>query len=177
MNTPHHPQSGWSLVEAMAALTVLSITLGTAIPSFQTTVDRQRVLGAAGLLESDLQLARSEAVLRQRNVRISFRSESAGSCYVVHAGPAGACTCSPAGAPVCAGGVQALRHAGFPQADGIRINSNTGSMTFGHVQGTVTPTGTVKVLGRDHSVHLITNVMGRVRACAAVGEGLVQPTC
>lgn len=55
-------QRGLSLLEMLIALTILAILTSTAIPSFQTTLDKQRTRQKNQELLSLLQLARSKAV-------------------------------------------------------------------------------------------------------------------
>ncbi len=72
--------SGFTLVELMVTVAVLAILLGIAIPSFQGTLDKRRLTGAAEQLYADLQYARSEAIKRNTTVRLSFQS-GANWCY------------------------------------------------------------------------------------------------
>ncbi|MBA4176196.1 MAG: fimbrial assembly protein [Leptothrix sp. (in: Bacteria)] len=159
-------QTGWTLVEALVSLAVTTIALGTAVPGFGEARERRHLEGAAAQLETDLQMARGQAVLQNRTVRVDFRSDSGGSCYVVHNGGPGACSCDASGAAVCTGTAEALRSMGYAADRGFTLTSNAASMAFEHVRGTVTPTSTVRITGRDRAVHVVTNIMGRVRACS-----------
>lgn len=159
-------QRGLTLVEAVISMAVTVIALGAALPGFDAARERRHVDAAAAQLETDLQLARGLAVLHHRTVRFSFRASAAGSCYVVHSGEAGACHCDVSGAASCSAGAEALRSAGYPADLPVTVSSNAGSMAFEHVRGTVTPTSTVRVSGRHHTVHVVTNILGRVRSCA-----------
>ena len=58
-----------------------------------------------------VQMARSLAVLHNRTVRVGFRSDSSGSCYVVHSGGPGACTCDASGAATVINAMGAGRRA------------------------------------------------------------------
>lgn len=158
-------QRGWTLVEALISLSVSAIALGTAVPGFHEARERRHVDGAAAQLETDLQMARSLAVLHNRTVRVDFRNSSAGSCYVVHSGGPGDCSCDATGAASGTAGAEVLRSMGYPSSLPITLTSNAASMAFEHVRGTVTPTSTVRITGHGRAVHVVTNIMGRVRAC------------
>jgi len=170
-------QRGWTLVEALISLSVSAIALGTAVPGFHDARERRHIDGAAAQLETDLQMARSLAVLHNRTVRVGFRSDSSGSCYVVHSGGPGACTCDASGAAICTTGAEALRSMGYPADLPLTLTSNAASMAFEHVRGTVTPTSTVRITGRGRAVHIVTNIMGRVRACSPSSASPGYPAC
>lgn len=170
-------QHGWTLVEALISLSVTAIALGAAVPGFDAARERRHLDGAAAQLETDLQLARSLAVLHNRTVRVGFRSDSSGSCYVVHSGGPGDCTCDASGAASCSAGAEALRSMGYPSDLPITLTSNSASMAFEHVRGTVTPTSTVRVTGRGRAVHVVTNIMGRVRTCSPTSAVPGYPAC
>jgi type IV fimbrial biogenesis protein FimT len=159
-------QHGWTLVEALISLSVTAIALGAAVPGFDAARERRHLDGAAAQLETDLQMARSLAVLHNRTVRVDFRTGSAGSCYVVHSGGPGDCSCDASGTASCTTGAQALRSMGYPSELPFTLTSNAASMAFEHVRGTVTPTSTVRITGRGRAVHVVTNIMGRVRSCS-----------
>lgn len=170
-------QRGLTLVESLVSLAVTAIVLGTAVPGFEAARERRHLDGAAAQLETDIHLARSLAVAQNRIIRFSFASNAAGSCYVVHSGSAGDCQCDASGAASCRGSAQALRSAGYPSELPLRLSSNSASMAFEHIRGTVTPTSTVRIVGRGRSVHVVTNIMGRVRSCSPTSPTFGYPSC
>lgn len=170
-------QGGWTLIEALVSLCVTAVALGAAVPGFDAARERRHLDGVAAQLETDLQLARSASVLQSRNIRVDFTADGSGSCYVVHNGAAGACRCDAGGAPVCTGGAEALRSMAYGAELPVRLSSNASSMLFEHTRGTVTPTSTVKVTGNAGAVHVVTNIMGRVRSCSPAGKAAGYPAC
>lgn len=162
---PIRRQRGITLVESLICLATIAVTLGAVLPGFGESLDRRRVEGAAAQLETDLQLTRSLAVAQNRTLRFEVARNEHGSCYVVHAGSAGDCTCAPQGA-VCAAGIEAHRVAHYPVDSGVVVTANVGSMVFEPLRGTVTPTATMRVQGENVTVHQIINLMGRVRSCS-----------
>ena len=67
---PAHPrraaacQRGLTLIESMMAVVLLALMLGLGLPSLQTMLDSNRVAREASWLQSDLRMARAEAVRR-----------------------------------------------------------------------------------------------------------------
>ena len=48
----------------------------------------------------------------------------------------------------------------------VQLRSNVASMVLDPTKGTVSPTGTLRLIGREqHAVHLVVNIMGRARMC------------
>lgn len=172
-------QRGITLLECCVCLTILCILVGSALPSFASMLDLQRLRGMSATLAGDLQLTRSEAILRNADVRMSFHAAGGGSCYVVHTGPASACSCTSAGQAQCSG-PQALlisaRH--WPASGAQQVNANVSSILFDPRIGTASPAGTVVLTdsaGRE--IRHIVNLRGRVRTCSAQGALVEHPQC
>jgi len=158
-------QIGASLVEATIALAVTGTLAGSLLPGWHEARDRRQLEAASAQLATDLRLARSLAVAQGQSVRL--RVVSAQACYVVHTGPAAACSCDAAGQPVCSGDALALRVATLPGDGRLGMSASSASMLFDAGRGTVTPTGTVRLHTADgRAVHHVVNIMGRVRTCS-----------
>jgi len=157
-------QRGLTLVESLIGLAITALTVGLSVPSFGSARERRHLEGAAAQLETDIQLARSEAVQAGHTVRLRF-ARNGENCYVIYTGRTDGCSCTSDGATRCTGNAQAL-HAAALDRSGVQMQSNVNAMTFEPIQGTVTPTGTVSLLGqRAHTVRVVVNLMGRVRTC------------
>lgn len=65
---------GFSLIELIIALAVLSVLLALAAPSFKAWISNTKIRTAAEVIQSGLQMARAEAV--RRNALISFQLTS-----------------------------------------------------------------------------------------------------
>jgi type IV fimbrial biogenesis protein FimT len=61
-------QGGFTLVEMMITLVIAAIVLTQAVPSFLTTIKNGRLTTETNKLVADLNLARSEAIKRSKNV-------------------------------------------------------------------------------------------------------------
>lgn len=158
---------GLSLVETCITICVLAILLSIAIPSFLQLRQRIAIEGTARQLAGDLHYARGEAVARAQSLRISFSGDATSSCYVIHTGAANDCVCAADGHAQCEAGAQALKSVRLATTEDVRILSNAQSMLFDGLRGTVSPSGTVRVIGASgHAVHQIVNVLGRMRTCS-----------
>ena len=134
------------------------------VPSFGAALARRHVEGAAAQVQTDMELARSEAVRTGRTIHLRFNN-SGGNCYLLYTGTLNACSCSASGQSHCAPGSQPLRTQVLDR-QGVQMQSNVATMTFDPVQGTVTPTGTVRLEGHENlSLRVIVSLLGRIRTC------------
>jgi len=141
-------------------------------------VQRQRLEGATARLTSDIQFARAQAVLNQRGVRLSLRSGDGGSCYIVHTGAAGDCTCDASGPAHCSGDAREFKTVQLPPSERITLTANVASIVFDPLHGTSSPTATLQMSTADgRSLRDIVNLMGRVRTCSPQGGMPGHPVC
>ena len=172
---------GFTLIEAVTVLAIVGVLAAAALPGFRGVLEARRLDGAAGRLASDLRLARTEASLRNVPVRLTVRPSSAGVCWMVHTGPAGACSCGPTGMAVCQEGTRSVKTSLVPLAHGIALTSTSGSVLFDPVQGTTTPTATFRLIASSgRAVHHVVNLMGRVRSCTPASAPAIAggyPAC
>ncbi len=167
MHTPPANHRGFTLIEASAVLAITTVLATAAAPGMQELINARRLDNATTQLASDIHLTRTAALARNQAVRLSFVSRSAGSCYMIHTGSAGACDCSSDGPAVCQGTAREIKTVALNDADRVRISANVGSVLFDPMHGTSTPTGTVRVIGANgREVRHIINIMGRVRSCS-----------
>jgi type IV fimbrial biogenesis protein FimT len=160
-------QSGISLVESLISIAVTLIAVGTTAPGFDSARAAHRIKGAAAQLETDIQQARSMAVTSNKSMRISFKADNNGTCYIVHNGSSTACTCDARGAAICTGGATAVRSVRFEASQQVQVTSNSASLVFDAAKGTVSPTATMRLVGEGgRGLNLVINVMGRVRTCS-----------
>lgn len=165
--------NGVSLVECLVVLAISGLLLAVAMPRLDGAVQRHRLEGAGESFRSDFQWARMQALGSGRTVRISFISDGGGSCYVIHHGEAGSCSCTSDGRAQCPSPQQLLSHQALPQSRGPQISANVRQMAIDGQLGTVTPTATVKLVnGQGDTMSHIVAITGRVRSC-----GGLQPKC
>ena len=162
-------ERGFTLVEAMVTLAVLAVVAASAAPGLARMLETRRLNAAAHALATDLQLARTDAVARNRVLRLGIQARGPDTCWVLHTGAAGACTCTGA-ATVCATGEVEIRSERYAAADRLRVEGNVASIAFDPLHGTSTPAGTLRLVASDgRRVQHVVNAMGRVRTCAPGG--------
>jgi type IV fimbrial biogenesis protein FimT len=66
-------QQGMSLIEVMVAITLAAILLALGAPSFYTGMQNRQIRTAADAIQNGLQMARTEALRRNRNVKFALR--------------------------------------------------------------------------------------------------------
>ena len=167
MHTPPARNRGFTLIEASAVLAITTVLATAAAPGMQDLINARRLDNATTQLASDIHLTRTAALVRNQAVRLSFVSRTAGSCYVIHTGSAGACDCGGDGPAVCHGTAREIKTVALNDTDRVRISANVTSVLFDPMHGTSTPTGTVRVVGAGgREVRHVINIMGRVRSCS-----------
>jgi type IV fimbrial biogenesis protein FimT len=175
MDSLHPPtaQRGLTLIESAVTLAVTAVLVCSAVPDFAATLERHRLAGAATQLASDVQWLRSEAVLRNETLRLSFFDSAGGSCYVLHSGARNQCQCDGQSASaVCTADAVALKTVALSATARIGVQANVGSMVFDPLHGTATPAGTLRVSAASgRAIHHVVNVLGRVRTCTPATPG------
>jgi type IV fimbrial biogenesis protein FimT len=168
---PRHAVRGLTIVETMCALAVLAVATGATLPKFQQLRDDSALAGAAARLEAEIQLARSESVLRGQPIRLTLGAATRGSCLMVHTGDADDCQCGDAQPAQCTGDAELLRASVIDARERAQWRANVGSILFDGDRGTSTPTATLRVQAPDgRALHAIVNLTGRVRTCAPGGR-------
>lgn len=69
-------QRGFGLIELMVAITLIALLLGLGLPSFVTGAQNRQIRTAADSIQSGLQLARTEALRRNRAVKFQLRDQN-----------------------------------------------------------------------------------------------------
>ena len=171
-------QTGVSLIECLISVTIACMAAGAVVPSYGRMAEKRHLEGAAAQLETDIQFTRNMAVTLDEPLRLRVQQDAGGSCYIVYRGPANSCGCTSASAPVCTAPDALVRGVNFKAPAGVQLQANVSSMLFSPLQGTVTPTGTLKLTGREgRSLHVVVNLMGRARTCTPGGAVGGYPNC
>ena len=140
---------GVTLVEALTVITVLSILAVVALPSFENLLDKRRVSGAGTLLMSDLQNARSEAVMRNASVAVTFSS----SGYTLSTGGS------------------TIRSVTLGNGNSITFGAST-VIYYDPRQGIASSPGTsrVRLSNGSNTLQFMVNQMGRVQCSVISGD-------
>lgn len=140
MSMSSRPRSigGFSLLELMVAIFVAAILAAIAVPSFRATIQRHRLLAAADDLQSAVQYARTEAVLRATYVSVCPSTDGT-SCassttwdtgWLVYSHPIATTKASDAYSATASSGMQILRAGAAVNLVSAR-GIDTGVVTFG----------------------------------------------
>lgn len=169
-NAARRVQRGVTLVELSTTLSIIAVSTATAVGGFGDLIHKRRTEGLAAEIAADLQAARTEAVMRNRAVRISFGEDADGvRCYVLHVGASGSCDCTEGAPARCEDGATEIKTVVLPRTGHASVSANVESMLY-DPRGTVSPAATVQVKARDgRELRHVVNLLGRVRTCA-VGE-------
>ena len=166
---------GFTLIEAMVTLAIIAILVTQAVPAFNQTMERQRITRAAESVLSDVRWARSEAIKRNRQVRLYFT------------------TASPWGYAICTA-VSTVSIGDFDSCDTDSTKSNrlktvdggngfsattlsssvftpgpVAHTTFEPARGTNQQPGTINITTTNYSVNITVSALGRARICIPTG--------
>jgi len=92
--------SGFTLVELLMGLAILSIVTTTVVPSFSQLLAEQRLRQVSNELRMSLSLARSEAIKRNESVNVRPTTSAWSDGWCVQPNAIAGCTPSPLGAYV-----------------------------------------------------------------------------
>lgn len=172
------PQHGFTLTEMVVTIAVLAILVAIAVPSFQGTLDKRRLIGAAEQLYGDLQYARSEAIKGNQRIGVYFSANGTTSwCYGVSQNAA--CNCAATvtnctvntvekvfksdgfrgvslAIPLGFGGAGPPNETGFDPRRGLPMRTTGG----------VAAAGTISFSLASGGINVILSPAGRVRLCS-----------
>jgi type IV fimbrial biogenesis protein FimT len=155
------------MIELLVSMSITASALLASAGGMHDLHMSQRLKSVAAELESEIQLARSTAVLRGQTMRLAIQPLDQGSCILIHTGPKDACTCGATGEAVCEGDAQVTLLQRHDAKTGVRYLTNQVSLAFSADHGTVTPTATIKLVdSTGRALHQVINVMGRTRTCS-----------
>lgn len=167
MKTPANIR-GVTLIELMIVVVITAILLALAVPAFQDTIDKNRLKAATDTLQADLQFAKSEAIKRNKNIRVDFTGSGATWCYGMKEDAACDCTETVSTeVDFCEidGIKKTVDNIGFP---GVTIANSTPPdfFSFDHIRGTVNAGNVTFNSARQKETRVVISTMGRVRSCS-----------
>lgn len=169
--------SGFTLIELIIAIIVLTVLVAIAVPSYLQFRENNILLGAAQSIYSDIQFARSEAIKREgSDIKVHFFSLDGAWCYRVSDNSA--CSSCTDGVDKCdIHGDEQIRgstQTSYPNV-GLIINTASGGVaTIGmsSFRGTMDATDITVRYGSDptKTIDVQTNALGRVLMCIPTGS-------
>jgi type IV fimbrial biogenesis protein FimT len=84
MLTPARRQSGVTIIELLIAVTLLSLLVGIGVPTFRSWIQNSQVRTGADALLNGVQLARAEAIRRNKPVEFILRDGADWSVVLVN---------------------------------------------------------------------------------------------
>lgn len=167
---------GLTLIELLTVIAIVAILSAIAAPSFSGLIAKKRVEGALTELITDLQFARSEAVQRNTNVRITFGT----GCYVIHTIGSTATSCTQSGGASLGTGAVGIKTVKLDAGSTVSFSPND-SLTylmFDSVRamatwdGTDTSKGSVNInsSAADWQLRASVTSVGRTQTCSPNGS-------
>lgn len=167
---------GFTLIELMTVIAIVAILLAIAAPSFSGLIEKKRLEGVFTELATDLQFARSEAVQRNANVRITFGT----GCYVIHTVGSTETTCTQTSGAALGTGAVEIKTVKLDSGSKVSFSPND-SLTYlmfdsvratASWDGTSTNSGSVNVISSAGSWQLRASIttVGRTQNCSPNGS-------
>lgn len=142
---------GFTLIELMVTVAVLTVLMVIAAPSFSDFFEKARLRGAMDDVVALLNKARAEAVKRDRNVWVGLGGTNAAWCVGANvapdpvggalAGAAAVCDCTDDTPPCRIGAEQVIVAAGN-QYRGVTMSPTNGNIVFDRKLGTLSTLAT-----------------------------------
>lgn len=158
---------GLGMVECLVYCAMLGVLLSQALPGMRDLRQRLHLRGLAENVMTDLMQARSESMRLGEPVQVRFSNYPTGSCYVLHTGDIGACSCNAEGKAICAASGQLLQLNWVPKEQLATVKANVSNMTFSGYRGTVSPAGSIDIAATDRkaTIRHVVSLTARVRSC------------
>jgi len=169
-NEPYQAQ-GFTLLELLFSLLLLSLLLSVIFPSFRTLQQSSMLKGVSDTLYTDLAYARAEATKRGTSVYVNINTTS-NWCYGIKVGSA--CDCSVANSCQIDNATRVMNRANYPRA---QLNSSLPSadLIFEGVRGMASANGTLSLSNGSQTAQIIINPTGYIQVCSSNIPG--YPAC
>jgi type IV fimbrial biogenesis protein FimT len=167
---------GFTFIELMTAVAVLSVLVATGLPSFAGYLEKNRLKSAAETLAADMHYARSEAILRGAgaNVNLSFTTDSGTAwcygmtidascdCTVTDITDTDACVIPTAGIDV----LKVVNSTDFQTDVSMTSVTFTGSTAGFSSTRNLGASGAVSLQATGRQIDVSLTSLGRVRVCS-----------
>lgn len=156
---------GFTLLETLIAIAILTILMTIMLPSITTFVERQRVLYLVSELRNMLHQAKSEAISQDSKIRLSYINSATEWSISLYADKANSIESSTL-EPLLLYSIPSFSH------PSLLLITSISSLQFNSVRGTPhMPASFYLYQNRDKQVKLtIHNITGRVKSCSINGN-------
>lgn len=170
VNTIHtKTKSGFSLIEMLAAIAVLSLLVGVGIPSYYNFLAQKKVRLSTEELNNYMKIAQSQSLNKHSTYYLSLRP---GSSWCFGISDTVACDCAVVNSCTVSGvqtRVQSTEYSGQPIT--LALTGYTGaasnpSIVFNGGRGTVSAAGTASFSSAGLSATISTSTTGLVTICS-----------
>ena len=162
--------NGFTIIELVITITVLSIILGFASISLLDFLAKKKLESAAQNIYSDLRLAQSESLKSNKAVFVTFQTEVEEWCYGIS--ETNSCDCTKENECRLDGRNTVISHKDFKgvEMQKARFAGGKNFTAFNPANGFASnngvKNGTIWLKSRDMQVAVILNRLGRVRFCS-----------
>jgi prepilin-type N-terminal cleavage/methylation domain-containing protein len=161
---------GFTLIELMITLVVIGVLAALAAPSFTQIIHKRVLKGASDKLFADVHFAKSEAIKRNKKVRISFSEAGTTWCYGMAVDAD--CDCSD-NVPACEidGVKKIVSNQDFSVPIEVRSDSSYvgSSLTFSPLRGAANAGHLEFSINSGSSAGVVVSSFGRVHMCSSKG--------
>lgn len=164
---------GFTLTELTATIAIVAIMIALAVPSFNDSIERRRLRGAAEAVEADIQFARMEAIKESVSVRMDIKVQSTSAAWCsgmsltscdCQATPPSSCQIGGVEKTINGANYKNVQIAGTSPLGGAAIyDPRRGTVTWG--DGTTNVEQSVDLYSNRYYVSVKLTTLGRVRIC------------
>jgi type IV fimbrial biogenesis protein FimT len=146
-------EKGFTLLELMIVITIIAILASIALPAFEDSIERRKLIAAAEMLSSDMQWAKSESIRTNQQITIDFTDASNGlwGYSIFPTNPS-----------------KDVSAALLSEFNDINLSQNFGSDDTGFepVRGLALENGSATFSSDNYSIRVVLSLIGRVRICS-----------
>ncbi|OQK18659.1 hypothetical protein AU255_02675 [Methyloprofundus sedimenti] len=158
-------QTGFTLTELMVVIAIVGILAAVAVPSFNDSIERSRLVSASEAVIADLRWARSEAIKRNRKTRVTYTTGASWS-YTIIVDSNNNDTYGDTVGGIADETIKSVTGSNFPSTSISSVAfSSVAYTTFDPVRGTASA-GNVILTSSAYSIKATVSTLGRTKLCA-----------